>query len=265
MSLLFLQYACPLQVFILEPNVVFYTTDGHMEEVVVSSAEKENARKDSKDVKIKEKSAKDFKGLETKEKARKDSKGLETKKKVGNEMKEKAGKDSKDMEMKEKIGKESKDVEMKEKAAKKSKDAEVKEKPGKDSKDVKMKEKVGKESKDAHVKEKAGKDSKDLEMQGKAGKESKVVEKLDDHTLSNKEESDSETLVSAFCVPNLTSVLILLIFRFKILTNLLHVECAERLEKTYSESNIVLLSQLTFHIRMQISQAGSRSRMWIFH
>ncbi|AQK83830.1 binding [Zea mays] len=169
-------------------------SDGHMEEVVVSSAEKENARKDSKDVKIKEKSAKDFKGLETKEKARKDSKGLETKKKVGNEMKEKAGKDSKDMEMKEKIGKESKDVEMKEKAAKKSKDAEVKEKPGKDSKDVKMKEKVGKESKDAHVKEKAGKDSKDLEMQGKAGKESKVVEKLDDHTLSNKEESDSETL-----------------------------------------------------------------------
>ncbi|AQK83804.1 binding, partial [Zea mays] len=152
-------------------------SDGHMEEVVVSSAEKENARKDSKDVKIKEKSAKDFKGLETKEKARKDSKGLETKKKVGNEMKEKAGKDSKDMEMKEKIGKESKDVEMKEKAAKKSKDAEVKEKPGKDSKDVKMKEKVGKESKDAHVKEKAGKDSKDLEMQGKAGKESKVVEK----------------------------------------------------------------------------------------
>jgi len=76
---------------------------------------------------------------------------------------------------------------------------EMKEKVGKESKDVKMKEKAGKESKYMEVKEKAGKDSKDVETKGKAGKESKDVEmkdveKLDDHTLSNKVESDNETL-----------------------------------------------------------------------
>jgi hypothetical protein len=85
----------------------------------------------------------------------------------------------------------------------------VKEKPVKDSKDVKMKEKAGKESKYVEVKEKTGNDSKDVETKGKAGKDSKDVEKLDDHTLSNKVESDNETLVSAFCVPNLTYVSIL--------------------------------------------------------
>ncbi|EER88261.2 hypothetical protein BDA96_10G149900 [Sorghum bicolor] len=190
------------------------TSDSHMEEVVVSSAEKEKASKDSKDVKIKEKSGKDSKGMEMKEKARKDSKGvekkekgskdMETKEKAGKdskdvETKEKAGKDSKDVEMKEKVGKESKDVKMKEKAGKESKDTEVQEKPVKDSKDVKMKEKAGEESKYMEVKEKAGKDSKDVETKGKAGKESKDVEmkdveKLDDHTLSNKVESDNETL-----------------------------------------------------------------------
>ncbi|AQL03165.1 binding [Zea mays] len=132
---------------------------GHMEEVIVSLAEKEKTRKDSK----------------------------------GMEMKEKGGKDSKDVKIKEKAGKESKDVEMKEKAGKESKHGEAK-KPGKDSKDVKTKENAaGKESKDAEVKEKAVKDPKDVEMEGMAGKEPKDVEKLDGHTLSN-EESDNDTL-----------------------------------------------------------------------
>ncbi|TKW20995.1 hypothetical protein SEVIR_4G191000v4 [Setaria viridis] len=180
-------------------------SDGQMdEEVVISSAEKEKAGKDSKDVKIKEKARKGSKDVEMKEKAGKDSKDAE--------MKEKVGKDSKDVEMKEKEGKDSKTVKIKEKAVKESKDVEGKEEAGKDSKDVKMKDKSTKEPKDVEVKERAGKDSKDVEMKEKAGKESKDVkmkqkagkeskdaemeeaEQQDDHSLSNKEESDNETL-----------------------------------------------------------------------
>ncbi|AQL03168.1 binding [Zea mays] len=167
---------------------------GHMEEVIVSLAEKEKTRKDSKGMEMKEKGGKDSKDVKIKEKAGKESKDVEMKEKIGNvKMKEKAGKESKDSEMKEKIGKESKDVKMKDKSVKESKDVEMKEKPGKDSKDVKTKEKAGKESKDAEVKEKAVKDPKDVEMEGMAGKEPKDVEKLDGHTLSN-EESDNDTL-----------------------------------------------------------------------
>ena len=36
-----------------------------------------------------------------------------------------------------------------------------------------------------------------------------------------------------------------------ILINLLCFDCAERVEKTHSKSNIVLLSQLTIHSRTQ--------------
>ncbi|CAL5052455.1 unnamed protein product [Urochloa decumbens] len=205
--------------------------DGQMEEeVLISSAKKEKAGKDSKDVKIKEKAQKGSKDVEMKEKAGNDSKNAEMKEKAGKdsknaEMKEKAAKESKDMEIKEKVGKESKDAEMKEKAGKdsktvkmkekavkESKDVEGKEKAGKDSKDVKMTEKAPEEPKDVEVKEKERKDLKDVEMKEKAGKESKDVkmkqksgkeskdvemeeaEQQDDHSLSSKEESDNETL-----------------------------------------------------------------------
>ncbi|CAL5052458.1 unnamed protein product [Urochloa decumbens] len=206
-------------------------SDGQMEEeVLISSAKKEKAGKDSKDVKIKEKAQKGSKDVEMKEKAGNDSKNAEMKEKAGKdsknaEMKEKAAKESKDMEIKEKVGKESKDAEMKEKAGKdsktvkmkekavkESKDVEGKEKAGKDSKDVKMTEKAPEEPKDVEVKEKERKDLKDVEMKEKAGKESKDVkmkqksgkeskdvemeeaEQQDDHSLSSKEESDNETL-----------------------------------------------------------------------
>ncbi|KAG2611293.1 sister chromatid cohesion protein PDS5 homolog A-like isoform X2 [Panicum virgatum] len=195
-------------------------SDAQMEEVVISSAEKEKARKDSKDLEIKEKVQKGSKDVEMKERTGKDTKDVETEVKAGKEskdvgMKEKAGKDSKnvktkdskDVEGKEKAGKDSKDVKMKEKAAKELKDVEAKEEAGKDPKDVKMKEKAAKEPEDVEVNEKAGKDlndvemkekageeSKDVKMKQKAGKESKEAEKQDDHSLSSKEESDNETL-----------------------------------------------------------------------
>ncbi|CAN6201777.1 unnamed protein product [Urochloa humidicola] len=188
-------------------------SDGQMEEeVVISSAEKEEARKDSKDVKIKEKARKGSKDVGMKEEVGKDSKDAEMKEKVREESKdakkEKAGKESKDAEMKEKVEKGSKIVKMKEKAVKESKDVEGKEKAVKDSskdvkmkvktpkepKDVEVKEKAGKDSKDVEVKEKAGKDSEDVEVKEKAGKDSKDAEQQDDHSLSSKEESDNETL-----------------------------------------------------------------------
>ncbi|WVZ81535.1 hypothetical protein U9M48_028901 [Paspalum notatum var. saurae] len=208
-------------------HVFFYTTDDHMEEAVVSSAEKEKAGKDSKNVKIKEKARKGSEDVEMKEEAE-DSKDMEMKDKAEDskdvEMKGKTGKQSKNAKMKEKVGKEFKDVEVKEKTGKDSKDVKMKEKAGKDSKDVKMKEKTGKESKDVEVNEKSGKSSKnaevkettkdtgDMEMKEKVGKESKDAkmkqkpgkdstdvemeegEKSDDHSLHSKEESDNETL-----------------------------------------------------------------------
>uniref|UniRef100_A0A804UJ62 Binding n=1 Tax=Zea mays TaxID=4577 RepID=A0A804UJ62_MAIZE len=151
---------------------------GHMEEVIVSLAEKEKTRKDSKGMEMKEKGGKDSKDVKIKEKAGKESKDVEMKEKIGKEskdvkIKEKAGKESKDLEVKEKAGKDSKDVKMKEKAGKESKDSEMKEKIGKESKDVKMKDKSVKESKDVEMKEKPGKDSKDVKTKEKAGKESK--------------------------------------------------------------------------------------------
>ncbi|CAN6164252.1 unnamed protein product [Urochloa humidicola] len=154
-------------------------SDGQMEEeVVISSAEKEKAGKDSKDVKIKEKARKGTKDVEMKEEVGKDSKDAE--------MEEKAVKESKDVEGKEKAGKDSsKDIQIKEKASKEPKDVELK-KARKDSKDVEMKDKAGKESKDVKMKQKAGKESEDAEME--------EVEQQDDHSLSSKEESDNETL-----------------------------------------------------------------------
>ncbi|CAN6221625.1 unnamed protein product [Urochloa humidicola] len=155
-------------------------SDGQMEEeVVISSAEKEKAGKDSKDVKIKEKARKGTKDVEMKEEVGKDSKDAEMEEKVREDSKdaekEKVREDSKDAE-KEKAGKDSKDVLMKEKVEKDSKD-EIKEKAGKDSKIVKMKEKAVKESKDVEGKEKAGKDSsKDIQIKEKASKEPKDVE-----------------------------------------------------------------------------------------
>lgn len=198
-------------------------SDDHMEEAVVSSAEKEKAGKDSKNVETKEKLQKDSKDVEMKEKAE-DSKDVEIKEMTGKEsknviVKEKAGKESADVEVKEKAGKDSKDVKMKEqtrkepkraqvKSGKGSKDAEVKDKAAKESKDAEVKEK----GKDAEVREKSVKDIKDVEMKEKVGKESKEVkmkqklvkeskdvemeegEKPDEHSLSGKGESDNETL-----------------------------------------------------------------------
>nr|CAB3467823.1 unnamed protein product [Digitaria exilis] len=200
-------------------------SDGQMEEEVISSAEKEKAGRDSKDVEMKEKARKESKGVEMKEKARKESKDVEMKEKAvkdskDTEMKAKARKESKDVEMKEKLGKDLQNVKLKDKAVKESKDVEGKEKAGKESKDIKMKEKAiepkdvevkekAKEPKDVEVKEKAGNDSKDMgmkeksgresedaQMKQKAGKESKDVdvEEDDDLSLSSKEESDNETL-----------------------------------------------------------------------
>ncbi|KAG2605958.1 sister chromatid cohesion protein PDS5 homolog A-like isoform X3 [Panicum virgatum] len=170
-------------------------SDAQMEEeVVISSAKKEKARKDSKDVEIKEKVQKGSKDVEMKERAGKDTKDVETEVKAGKEskdvgMKEKAGKDSKNVKTKE-----SKDVEGKEKAGKDSKDVKMKEKAAKESEDVEVNEKAGKDSNDVEMKEKAGKESKDVKMKQKAGKESKEAEKQDEHSLSSKEESDNETL-----------------------------------------------------------------------
>uniref|UniRef100_A0A804R332 Binding n=1 Tax=Zea mays TaxID=4577 RepID=A0A804R332_MAIZE len=154
---------------------------GHMEEVIVSLAEKEKTRKDSKGMEMKEKGGKDSKDVKIKEKAGKESKDVEMKEKIGKEskdvkIKEKAGKESKDAEVKEKTGKDSKDVETKDKAEKDSKDVEMEEEAGKHSKDVNMKEKAGKESKDSEMKEKIGKESKDVKMKDKSVKESKDVE-----------------------------------------------------------------------------------------
>uniref|UniRef100_A0A804R2H1 Binding n=1 Tax=Zea mays TaxID=4577 RepID=A0A804R2H1_MAIZE len=153
---------------------------GHMEEVIVSLAEKEKTRKDSKGMEMKEKGGKDSKDVKIKEKAGKESKDVEMKEKIGKEskdvkIKEKAGKESKDAEVKEKTGKDSKDVETKDKAGKHSKDVNMKEKAGKESKDSEMKEKIGKESKDVKMKDKSVKESKDVEMKEKPGKDSKDV------------------------------------------------------------------------------------------
>jgi len=54
-----------------------------MEEVVISSAEKEKARKDSKDLEIKEKVQKGSKDVEMKERTGKDTKDVETEVKAG--------------------------------------------------------------------------------------------------------------------------------------------------------------------------------------
>ncbi|KAJ1259018.1 hypothetical protein BS78_10G121300 [Paspalum vaginatum] len=194
-----------------EKNV---NSDDHMEEAVVSSAEKEKAGKDSKNVKIKEKAWRGFEDVEVKEEAEKHSKDMEVKDKAEDskdvEMKGKAGKQSKIAKMKEKVGKEFKDVEMKEKSGKDLKDVQMKGKTVKESKDVEVNEKSDKTSKNAEVKEttkdtgdvemkeKVGKESKDAKMKQKPGKDSDVEmeegEKSDDHSLRSKEESDNETL-----------------------------------------------------------------------